>query len=232
MSAAEPARAEPRTSTHSRTGMMTPVLAHPEAEAHVDRIIAAELDAMRAAFGEGAEYAVTHLESPGERMLHRLECPAIEPHLDRHAQWTAEHRRRFAADPRHRLGVPALMTRDSARGLSGVRSCKVCWPNVHGSDPRPLRRLKARGIRSHHVGHMLSTEDGSSLGSIVRSALQSGADIFGVKQESVEVVTTSRTLFYSASDHVFIWDLPTDEETLRRKIQLFQKLGSNVTPAY
>ena len=66
----------------------------------------------------------------------------------------------------------------------------------------------------------------------MRSALQSGADIFGVKQESVEVVTTSRTLFYSASDHVFIWDLPTDEETLRRKIQLFQKLGSNVTPAY
>ncbi len=232
MSPAEPERAEARTSPYSRTGILTPVPAGDEATAQVDRIIAAELDAMRAAFGEGAEYAVTHLESPREGVLHRLECPALEPHLDRHAQWTAEHRRRFAADPRHRLRVPALVTRDSARGLSGVRSCKVCWPNVHGSDPRPLRRLKARGIRSHHVGHMLSTEDGSSLGTIVRSALQSGADLFGVKHESVEVVTTSRTLSYSASAHVFIWDLPTDEEAIRRKMQLFQRLGSDMTPAY
>ncbi len=138
---------------------------------------------MRAAFGSGAEYAVTHMESPRERTLHRLECPALEPHLDRHAQWTADHRRRLLTDGRHRLSVPALITRDSARGLSGVRSCKVCWPNVHGTDPRPLRELQARGLRAHHVGHMLSTGSGESLGTIVRSAQHSGTDLFGVKQE-------------------------------------------------
>ena len=78
---------------------------------------------------------------------------------------------------------------------------------------------------------MLATEDGSSLGTIVRSAQQTGADLFGVKQDSVEVVTTARTLWYSASEHVFIWDLPTDEETIRRKTQLLHRLGSNLTPA-
>jgi hypothetical protein len=78
---------------------------------------------------------------------------------------------------------------------------------------------------------MLATEDGSSLGTIVRSALQTGADLFGVRQDSVEVVTTARTLWYSASEHVFIWDLPTDEVTIRRKTELLHRLGSNVTPA-
>jgi hypothetical protein len=56
---------------------------HPgEVDGLVDRIIADELAAMRTAFGEGAEYAVTHMESPRERTLHRLECPALEPFLD------------------------------------------------------------------------------------------------------------------------------------------------------
>ena len=232
MTRTEPARADEASAPPIPTpAYSSPVLHVGELDGLVDRIIADELDAMRSAFGEGAEYAVTHMESPRERTLHRLECPALEPYLDRHAQWTEHHRRRLTTNPRHRLSVPALMTRQSARGLSGVRSCKVCWPNVHGSDPRPLRRLKASGLRAHHVGHMLATEDGSSLGTIVRSAVQTGADLFGVEQDSVEVVTTARTLWYSASEHVFIWDLPTDEEAIRRKTELLHRLGSNVTPA-
>ena len=242
MTRTEPARAEATPEwlsrdQYSRTGMLDSaplrvVEADGEVDAIVAQVIADELERMRAAFGSGAEYAVTHMESPRERMLHRLECPALEPHLDRHAQWTAEHRRRLAADGRHRLSVPALVTRDSARGLSGVRSCKVCWPNVHGTDPRPLRELQARGLRAHHVGHMLSTASGESLGTIVRSTQHSGTDLFGVKQEVVEVVTISRTLQYAPAEHVYIWDLPTDEETIRRKTQLFQRLGSDVTSAY
>jgi hypothetical protein len=243
MTRTEPARADATPESlsgaqYSRNGMPDPaslrlVEADAEVDAIVAQVIADELELMRTAFGSGAEYAVTHIESPRERMLHRLECPALEPHLDRHAQWTAEHRRRLAADGRHRLSVPALVTRDSARRLSGVRSCKVCWPNVHGRDPRPLRRLKARGLRPHHVGHVLSTEDGDSLGTIVSSAIQiQQADLFDVKQDAVEVVTSSRTLRYSPSEHVFIWDLPTDEVAIERKMQLFERLGSGLTQAY
>ena len=92
--------------------------------------------------------------------------------------------------------------------------------------------MQARGLRAHHVGHMLSTASGESLGTIVRSTQHSGTDLFGVKQEVVEVVTISRTLQYAPAEHVYIWDLPTDEETIRRKTQLFQRLGSDVTSAY
>jgi hypothetical protein len=116
--------------------------------------------------------------------------------------------------------------------MSGVRSCKVCWPNVHGTEPRPLRKLQARGIRSHHVGHVLSTDDGASLGTIVRSAHQTGADLFGERREVVEIVTTARTMQYSPADHVFIWDLPTDEEAIRRKTQLFERFGPGFAPTY
>ena len=77
---------------------------------------------------------------------------------------------------------------------------------------------------------MLSTEDGDSLGTIVSSAIQiQQADLFDVKQDAVEVVTSSRTLRYSPSEHVFIWDLPTDEVAIERKMQLFERLGSGLT---
>ena len=37
---------------------------------------------------------------------------------------------------------------------------------------------------------------------------------------------------YAPAEHVYIWDLPTDEETIRRKTQLFQRMGTDVTSAY
>ena len=199
-------------------------------DALVVRIIAEEHDALHQAFSEGAEFAVTHPESTSERVLHRLECPSLEPHLDLRARWTAGHRRRLHDDRSYRLPLPTLITRQSAQALSGVRGCKVCWPNVHGTEPRPLRRLQARGIRSHHIGHVLSTDAGTSLGTIVRSAYQTGADLFGKREEVVEIVTTARTVQYSPSDHVFIWDLPTDEEAIRRKTQLVERFGQGFMP--
>jgi hypothetical protein len=72
---------------------------------------------------------------------------------------------------------------------------------------------------------MLSTEDGSSLGTIVSATTEVNADLFGVEQEAVEVVTSSRTLHYSPSEQVFIWDLPTDDVALERKMRLFERLG-------
>ena len=201
-------------------------------DALVDRIVAEEHDALRQAFAEGAEFAVTHVESPNDRILHRLECASLEPHLDLRARWTAGHRQRLHDDRSYRLPLPALVTRHSARSLSGVRSCKVCWPNVNGTDPRPLRRLQARGIRPHHVGHVLSTDDGTALGTIVRWTHQTGTDLFGERREVVEIVTTARTVQYSPSDHVFIWDLPTDEEAIRRKTQLFERFGSGFAPTF
>ena len=198
----------------------------------VDGVISEELAALRDAFSRGAEFAVTRMDSPRDRVVHRLECPAMERHLDRHAQWSDHHRKRLVADRSYRLALPALVTRESARRLTGVRSCKVCWPNVQGNDPRPLRRLTARGLRPHHVGQVLSTEDGSSLGTIVRTGLQSRADHDGRERRSVEVVTSAQTLEYSPAEHVFIWDLPTDDVVIERKMQLFERLGSGLTQAH
>jgi hypothetical protein len=215
-------------------GTLEPVLpARTMAEVLVDRVIAEELATLREAFGLGAEFAVTRMESVRHRVMHRLECPALEKYLDRGSQWSEQHRERLVTDRSYRLPLPTLVTRESARGLAAVRSCKVCWPNVHGRDPRPLRRLQARGLRPHHVGHVLSTEDGDSLGTIVSSAIQiQQADLFDVKQDSVEVVTSSRTLRYSPSEHLFIWDLPTDEVAIERKMQLFERLGSGLSQAH
>ena len=199
-------------------------------DALVEQIITEELVALRRAFVAGAEYAVTHVESPQERMIHRLECPSLEPHLDRRSRWTAGHRRRLHADQSYRLALPALVTRQSARGLSGVRSCKVCWPNVHGTEPHPLRSVQARGLGANHVGHMLSTKEGSSLGTIVSSKHQTGPNLFGELEESIEVVTTARTVRYAPTDPVHIWDLPTDEEAIRRKAQLVERFGQGFMP--
>jgi hypothetical protein len=195
-----------------------------EADPVLEGIIAEELATLRDAFGQGAEYAVTHARSSHPRMLHRLECSVLEPHLDRRTRWSENHRKRLVADHSYRVELPALHTRDSARALSGVRSCKVCWPNVHGNEPHPVRRLKARGLRSHHVGHVLSTESGSSLGTIVSAATQRQPDRGGIAQPTVEVVTSSQAYYYSPSESVFIWDLPTDEVALKRKMQLFERL--------
>jgi hypothetical protein len=211
-------------------GTLEPVLpARTEAEVLVDRVIAEELATLREAFSLGAEFAVTRMESPRDRVMHRLECLALEKYLDRDSQWSGHHRERLVADRSYRLPLPTLVTRESALRVTAVRSCKTCWPNLHGRDPRPLRRLSARGLRPHHVGHMLSTEDGDSLGTIVSATSRVQADLFGEKQDSVEVVTSSRTLRYAPSEHVFIWDLPTDEVAIERKMQLFERLGSGLT---
>ncbi len=198
------------------------------AEVLVDWVIAEELAALRDAFGRGAEFAVTRMESPRHRMMHRLECQALEKALDRPAQWSERHRKRLIDDPSYRLPLPTLVTREAALELAAIRSCKRCWPNVDGRDVRPLRKLRAEGLRAHHVGHMLSTEDGTSLGTIVSATTEVRADLFGVEQHAVEIVTSSRTLHYSPSEPVFIWDLPTDDVALNRKMQLFERLGQSL----
>jgi hypothetical protein len=195
------------------------------AEVLVDRVIADELAALRDAFSQGAEFAVTRMESPRHRMMHRLECQSLEKVLDRHAQWSELHRKRLVDDPNYRLPLPTLVTREAALGLAAIRSCRICWPNLHGLGPRPLRKLRAGGLRAHHVGHMLSAADGTSLGTIVSATTRVQTNLFGVEQAAVEVVTSSRTLHFAPSEQVFIWDLPTDDVALERKMQLLERLG-------
>lgn len=230
MERSEPAEADFEESWSDRISTLEPVLpVRTEPEAIIDRVIAEELATLREAFGLGAEFAVTRMESPRARVMHRLECPALEKVLDRRAQWTEEHRRRLVADRSYRLPLPTLVTREVALGLTTGRSCKICWPNLDGSEPRPLRRLKAQGLRAHHVGHMLSTEDGTSLGTIVSATTRSESEPDGRRRESVDVVTSWQTLEYSPAEYVFIWDLPTDDVALERKLQLFERLGSGLT---
>ncbi|GAA1818307.1 hypothetical protein [Agromyces neolithicus] len=201
-----------------------------ELDALVDQVVAEESEALHESFAGGAEFAVTRMESPRHRVLHRLECTVLEPALDRRAIWTDARRTRLAADRRYRLAMPTLLTREAAQQLSEVRACKICWPNIHRRDPAPLRRLRALGLRETHVGRVLSTESGESLGSINRVAASTGADLFGRSSEAIEVVTSSRAYFYEPAEHVYLWNLPTDAEVIERKTRLFRRLGSALMP--
>ncbi|MGR0318157.1 hypothetical protein [Agromyces sp. ZXT2-3] len=191
----------------------------------VARIVAEELAELRRGFAAGAEFAVTRPGSSREGTVHRLECASIEAHLDRRSRWTEPHRRRLAVDPEYRMPLPALVTRQAARELAGVRSCRVCWPNVSGDEPRPLRRLSARSLGPQHIGHVLARPDGESIGTIVRWGARTGADLFGIEHDEIEIVTSTGIETVGPDAQVTIWDLPTDEQAIRRKTQLVQRFG-------
>lgn len=234
MERSDPALMEFFGSLQSEGGSSVPAPARPardEADVLLDRVIMEESEALHQGFLAGAEFAVTRMESVRERVLHRLECSVLEPQLDRRVQWTESRRKRLLADHSYRLPLPTLVTRDAAQHLTPVRSCKVCWPNVHGNEPRPLRKLQARGLRAQHVGHVFATSGGDSLGTIVSTATRSAGDDDGHRRECVEVVTSWHTLEYAPSDAVYIWDLPTDTEAIERKMRLFARLGSDLNPA-
>lgn len=199
-----------------------------ELDALIERIVAEEFESLRTAFLGGAEFAVTRTGSRPERVLHRLECVVLDPLLDRRAQWTVARRRRLAADPGFRPQLPALVTREAAGRLTQIRGCRLCWPNVHGRDPVPLRSLRAGGLREPHVGRVLSTGSGDSLGTIARVTRRQGPDLFGRGIGAVHVVTSSRAFSYDAAETVFLWSLPTDDQALERKVRLSRRLGSPI----
>ncbi|MFB9959790.1 hypothetical protein [Agromyces bracchium] len=224
MTGPEPARTPEAAA--ARTG--DDVAYRPEAvDDLVARIVEEEDAELRRGFASGAEFAVTRGASSREHMLHRLECASIESHLDRSSKWTEPHRRRLASNPAYRLPMPTLITRQAARDLSGVRSCRMCWPNPTGGEPRPLRRLSARSLGPQHVGHVLARPDGEPLGTIVRWGARTGADLFGVEHDEIEIVTSMGTETVGPDDHVIIWDLPTDEQAIRRKAQLVQRFADH-----
>lgn len=68
-------------------------------DALVHRIVMNELETLQQAFSEGAEFAVAGSETAKGRVSHRLECPVLEPQLDRHSGWDDRHRSRLAATP-------------------------------------------------------------------------------------------------------------------------------------
>jgi len=202
-----------------------------ELDALIDRVVAEDSATLHESFVNGAEFAVTRMDSHRHRRLHRLECAVMAPYLDRAALWTDARRARLAADSSYRPALPTLFTREAARALSDVRSCRVCWPNIHGRDPAPLRRLRARGLRATHTGRILSTETGESLGSISRVSARTGPDLFGRPADAIEVMTSSRVFAYAPMEEVFLWNLPSDAEVIERKFRLFQLLGAHLAPA-
>jgi hypothetical protein len=202
-----------------------------ELDALVDRVVAEESATLHESFIHGAEFAVTRMDSPRHRRLHRLECAVMDQYLDRAALWTDARRARLAADSRYRPALPTLFTREAARELIDVRGCRVCWPNLHGRDPAPLRRLRARGLRAKHTGRILSTDAGESLGSISRVSARTGPDLFGRPADAIEVMTSSRVFAYAPMEDVFLWNLPPDAEVIERKFRLFQLLGADLAPA-
>lgn len=197
-----------------------------ELDALVERIVAEEFASLRTAFLGGAEFAVIGAASARERVLHRIECVVLDPLLlDRRSQWTTVHRDRLAADPSYRPRLPVLVTREAARRMTDVRGCRICWPNVHGRDPVPLRSLRARALREPHLGRVLATPNGASLGTIARVERRSGPDLFGEEVDAVQVVTSLRVFSYRAAETVFLWNLPSDDQAMERKVRLSRRLG-------
>ena len=85
----------------------------------------------------------------------------------------------------------------------------MCWPNIHGREPAPLRKLRARGLRATHAGRILSTAAGESLGSIARVSARTGPDLFGRPVDAIEVTTASRVFAYAPMEDVFLDRRPT-----------------------
>ena len=74
-------------------------------------------------------------------------------------------------------------------------------------------------------------EAGDSLGTIVRITAHSGADLFGVEHDEIEIATSARTVRVAPSEAVHLWDLPTDSEAIERRMRLFARLGTGLSPA-
>jgi hypothetical protein len=65
-----------------------------ELDALIDRVVAEESATLHESFLDGAEFAVTRMDSPRHRRLHRLECAVMDQYLDRAALWTDARRAR------------------------------------------------------------------------------------------------------------------------------------------
>jgi len=161
----------------------------------VANIIAEEHAILRGSLERGADIAITHMETPRGRVAHLIACPSLGALFDRPTAWAPHFRERLMENRTFRVALPHLVTREEARQVSGVRSCKTCWPNIEGSDAPPLRELSAEGLRSHHVGKTLATATGIPLGVIQKVVIARSSDPDSRFAVDSVTITTDRAEF-------------------------------------
>ncbi|KGJ72063.1 hypothetical protein GY21_17835 [Cryobacterium roopkundense] len=167
----------------------------------VAQIIDEENAVVRAGLLRGADIAVTHMQTPGNRVAHRISCSSLRDWFDRTLAWPSYSRQRLQKDRNFRPALPTLMTRGEARALIKLRSCKTCAPNIGGDEVPRTSTLFAQGLKSHHIGRILADEHGVDIGTIqtvifTRSSDTEGrfdADVVTVETENGTVHLEPRT---------------------------------------
>jgi hypothetical protein len=199
-------------------------------DAIVGAIVAEENAVLRAGLERGADIAVTHIETPSNRIAHRLACQTLDTQLDRWATWTTGFRARLKDDRTFRPALPSLFTRKEASTIVGLRSCKTCWPTIEGIEVQPSRGLFAEGLKTQHIGKMLADEKGRTLGRLeevlIRGSSKPG-DRFGV--ESVSVRTDRGALELEPRDRVKVIAARDAEADARREAAIRRRVGQQAS---
>lgn len=164
-------------------------------DAVVAQIIEEENAVVRAGLLRGADIAVTHMQAPGQRMAHRISCLSLRDGFDRTLAWPTRFRQRLQEDSSFRPALPTLMTLREARALIKLRSCKMCAPNIGGGETPPTSTLFAEGLKSHHIGRILTNEHGLEIGTVQKVILTRSAETAGrFDADVVTVVTENGTV--------------------------------------
>jgi len=112
----------------------------------VEKIVGEENAVICAAIERGADIAITHMATPRNRVAHQLLCPSLEIQLNRRVTWSPQFRERLVADRSFRPAMPHFATREEAQHVVGLRSCKICWPNIEQSEAPPTRGAFGRRL--------------------------------------------------------------------------------------
>jgi len=195
-------------------------------DALVDRIVDEENAIIRAAIERGADIAITHMATPRNRVAHQLLCPSLETQLDRRVSWSSNFRERLVADRNFRPAMPHFATREEARHIAGLRSCKICWPNIEESDAPPIRELSAEGLKKHHIGKTLSSPSGVPVGVIQEITIKRGSapdDRFLV--DGVTVRVGDHSIEMLPRDRVYVLNSLDAEGASRREATLRSNVG-------
>jgi hypothetical protein len=194
-------------------------------DALVSDLIEEDNAALRSGLERGADIAVTHMNSLANRIAHRLSCPSLETQFDRQATWSPLFRERLKEDRDFRPAIPSLFTRDEARRIARLRSCKICWPNIEESEDPPASELFAEGLKNHHIDRKLADTHGTHLGLILevlisRSSSPTGRFVI----ERVAVRTDTGSYDFEPRQRVralMAFNTPADkqrEATLRQRV--------------
>ena len=192
----------------------------------VHQLVAGENEIIRASLERGATVMITGLDVPGKRVAHRIGCPSSDRILDRTAAWTPQFWERLLADRDFQPRMPHLQKREEARRVTGLVSCGACKPQIF-DEPVSTRELRAKNLKTHHIGLPLSDEHGADLGVI--SAIDLHKDARTAQPwdiDNVTVTTDNQVIEFAGKDVVRVWDSPNATKMAEREQRIRALVGA------